>query len=103
MSAVISCGIPIAITSIFAIFAGIFSLNKGISFEAETHKNIYFIKAPIIIPKYLPYLPCLLKITKLRTNSMLPIIINGIKGPKATGSCPVSQASSGVKEPTNTP
>ena len=73
-------------TNLLIIFVGIFSLNKGINFDAETDKNAYFIKAPIIIPRYLPYFPWFLKIIKLSTNSMLPVIMKGTKGPKATAS-----------------
>lgn len=103
ISAVISCGIPIVITSLLTIFVGMFSSNKGISFEAEIDKNIYFTNDPIIIPKYCPYLPRLFKIIKLSTNNMLEMIIKGMKGPKGLASWPVRYASKGVKEPTSTP
>ena len=79
-------------------------LNNGISFDAEIDKNMYFIKDPIINSlNNCRILPMLLKIIKLITNKILPIIINGIKGPKGLASCPVNKAIIGVKEPTNIP
>ena len=80
-----------------------FSSNNGISFEAETDKNMYFTNDPIIIPKYFPNLPRLFKIIKQSTNNMLEVIIKGMKGPKGLASWPVRYASKGVNEPTNTP
>lgn len=69
---------------------------------AAKYINPNFNNEARITPIYCPSLVLRIINPNVSASIILPMIINGIKGPSAAGSCPVKKAKKGVRTPTPT-